>query len=137
MPLPAAYATTRDDLHMLASYVVAPARKARTGRIGLRPTGEGFGTPPFDDGSRIVVHRDLLAADSGAETVITTLRAGAAFLGIDLTSDPGVGTDLPPFEPDRDVHVDVDASLALGRWYSMGQSVLDQLPGLLGQREAT
>ena len=65
MPLPAAFATTRDALHTLACYVVSPARKARTGRIGLRPTGEGFGTPPFDDGSRIVVHGNRLGVDPG------------------------------------------------------------------------
>jgi len=137
MSLPAAYVTTRDVLHMLACYVVAPARKARTGRIGLRPTGDGFGTPPFDDGSRIVVRGDGLAVVPGAEIVITTLRAGAEFLGVELTSDPGVGSDLPPFQPDRDLDVDSDASLALGQWYSMGQSVLDQLPALLGERAAT
>ena len=137
MPLPAPYVTTRDVLHMLACYVVAPARKARTGRIGLRPTGEGFGTPPFDDGSRIVVRGDQLATEPGEETVISTLRAGAEFLGIELTSDPGVGSDLPPFQPDRELEVDVDSSLALGQWYSMGQSVLDQVPGLLGDRAAT
>jgi len=136
MPLPAAYVTTRDALHMVACYVVAPARKARTGRIGLRPTGDGFGTPPFDDGSRVVVRGDRLATEPGAEAAITTLRAGASFLGIELTSDPGVGSDLPPFQPDRDLDVDVDASLALGQWYSMGQSVLDQLPGHLGERAA-
>ncbi|HEX2384282.1 MAG TPA: hypothetical protein VHI95_16680 [Acidimicrobiales bacterium] len=128
--------TTRDSLHMLACYVVAPARKARTGRIGLRPTGEGFGTPPFDDGSRIVVRGDRLAVDPGEEVAITTLRAGASFLGVELSSDPGVGTELPPFRPDRDLQVDVNASHAVGKWYRIGQSVLDQLSGRLGERAA-
>ncbi len=134
MALPAAFASTREALHALACYAIAPARKARTGRIGLRPTGEGFGTPPFDDGTRIVVRGNALAIEPGEEIVVTTVRAAGAFLGVTLTPDPGVGTDLPPFEPDALLDVDVDASVALGRWYGMGQSVLDQLPSHLGER---
>jgi hypothetical protein len=74
----------------------------------------GFGTPPFDDGSRIVVHGNRLARDPGTGIVITTPRAAGAFLGVELTPDPGVGTDLPPFEPDAALAVGVDASLFLG-----------------------
>ena len=136
MALTAAFASTREALHALACYAIAPARKARTGRIGLRPTGDGFGTPQFDDGTRIVVRGNALAVEPGEEIVVTTVRAAGAFLGIALSPDPGVGTDLPPFEPDALLHVDVDASVALGRWYGMGQSVLDQLPSHLGERAA-
>src|SRR4051794_17754545 len=118
MPLPAEFGTTRDALHALACYVVSPARKARTGRIGLRSVGDGFGTPPFDDGSRIVVNRNTLSVEHGDEVVITTLRAAASFLGVELTADPGVGADLPPFEPDVALDVDTDASLRLGHWYA-------------------
>jgi hypothetical protein len=136
MPLPAAFRTTRDALHALACYVISPARKARTGRIGLRSAGEGFGTPPFEDGSRIVVQGDRLVLDPGSEIVITTPRAAGAFLGIELTPDPGVGTDLPPFRPDAALEVDAGASVFLGHWYGMGQSVIDQLPDRLGARAA-
>ena len=61
-PLPATFDETRKGLWALACYVISPERKARTGRIGLRPTGDGFGTPPFEDGSRVVVHGDRLPA---------------------------------------------------------------------------
>ena len=137
MALPAAFRTTRESLHALACFVVSPARKARTGRIGLRPTGDGFGTPPFGDGSRIVVVGNRLAVDPGDGIAITTPRAAGAFLGIELTADPGVGTDLPPFEPDAQLTVDVDASLFLGEWYAVGQTVLAQLPDRLGARAAS
>lgn len=129
-PLPPRFAPTREALRTLACYVVAPARKAVTGRIGLRPTGDGFGTPPFDDGTRIVVRGDELRREPGGGTRITTLREAADFLGVDLMPDPGVGHDLPPFAPDAPLEVDATASLALGGWYAFGQQVLDGLAGL-------
>jgi hypothetical protein len=126
--LPAGFAATRESLRALACYVVSPARKAQGGRIGLRPTGDGFGTPVLDDGTRIVVRGDrLLRLPDGGDVPITTLRAAAAFVGIDLVADPGVGHDVPPFVPDDDLAVDDAASLALGAWYHFGQEVLDAL----------
>jgi hypothetical protein len=126
-PLPDTFTATREALHVLCCYAVSPARKARTGRIGLRPYGGGIATPPFDDGTRIVVRGDRLAVEPGQETTITTVREAAAFLGADVSAEPGVGQDLPPFEPDEDLAVDVAASLALGAWYGFGQDVLDHL----------
>lgn len=126
--LPATFATTREALRALACFVVAPARKAQGGRIGLRPTIDGFGTPVLDDGTRIVVRGDrLLREPDGGDIPITTLRAAAAFVGVDLVADPGVGHDLPPFVPDDHLAVDATASLALGAWYHFGQEVLDTL----------
>lgn len=127
LDLPPEFASTRESLRALACYVIAPARKARTRRIGLRPVGDGFGTPPFDDGARLVVRRDELAFDPGDAAAITTLRAGAEFAGVELSPDPGVGHDLPPYQPDEPLAVDRDASLVLGRWYAFGQRVLDDL----------
>ena len=125
-PLPPTFAATRDGLHRLACYLIAPARKARTGRIGLRATGDGFGTPPFDDGTRIVVRgAHLVAGDRAAS--ITTLRDGATLVGIELSADPGVGAELPPFEPDAVLAVDAAASLALGRWFAFGDAALARL----------
>ena len=118
---------TRESLRAVACYVVGPARKARTGRIGLRPTGDGFGTPPFDDGSRILVRGDRLVVEPGGEIVLTTLRDAAEFVGVALSADPGVGPDVPPFEPDAPLLVDAEASLAIGRWYAFGAQALDHV----------
>src|SRR5436190_14698192 len=96
--LPPDYGRTRAALHRLACYVVAPARKARTGRIGLLPVDGGFGTPPFDDGSQLIVVGDTIEFRPDQSHAITTLDAAAAFLGVELTPDPGVGGELPPFE---------------------------------------
>src|SRR3954453_11225801 len=125
--LPAAFASTRDGLHALACYAIAPARKARTERIGLRSTGDGFGTPPFEDGSRIAVVADHLRWEPGRVTPIVTVRHAATFLGIEPQPDPGVGGDLPPYRPDAPLNVDAAASLALGAWYAFGQRALDRL----------
>lgn len=125
--LPAEFVSTRESLRALACYVVGPARKARIGRIGLRPVGGGFGTPPFDDGTRLVVRGDELAFDPGDAARITTLRAAAEFAGVELSPDPAVGHDLPPYQPDVPLAVDRGASLLLGRWYAFGQRVLDDL----------
>jgi len=127
-PLPAAFAATRDSLHALACYAIAPARKARTGRIGLRPTGDGFGTPAEPDGSRLAAVRgDRLLLGTGDGAAITTVRAAAERLGVTPSSDPGVGSDLPAFTPDADLAVEAGASLALGRWFRFGAGVLDAL----------
>lgn len=125
--LPATLGTTREALRAVACYALSPARKARTGRIGLRSTGDGFGTPPFDDGSRFVVRGDRIAVEPGEGVPITTVRAAAEFLGIEPSEDPGVGHDLPPYEPDADLVVDAEASLVLGVWYAFGQRCLDAL----------
>ena len=129
--LPPAFATTREGLRALACYAISPARKARTGRIGLRSYEGGIATPPFDDGSRIWVRGDQLVATTGEAVRITTVAAAAALLGIEPSPDPGVGHDLPPFAPDADLAVDHDSSAALGGWYAFAQGVLDRIETVL------
>ena len=127
--LPSTFAATRESLRTLACYAISPARKARTGRIGLRPYDGGIATPPFDDGTRISVRGDELRTPAGDAVPVTTVAAAAAALGCELSSDPGVGHDLPPFDPESHLAIDAAASLALGAWYAFGQRVLDGLPG--------
>lgn len=127
-PLPPTFASTREALRALACYVIAPARKARTGRIGLEPFEGGFATPPLEGDRRLAVAGADLCWVPGDRSAITTLRDASAFAGVELSPDPGVGHDLPPFEPDTRLEVDPDASRALGAWYSFGARVLDALP---------
>jgi len=126
-PWPATFTATRESLRAVACYVVAPARKARTGRIGLRAVGGGFGTPPLDDGSRLVVREDTIAWMPGQSATLNTIRDAAQFVGVELSDDPGVGHDLPPFAPDADLAVDSDASSVLGSWYAFGDQVIARL----------
>jgi hypothetical protein len=132
-PLPPTFAATRDALHEVACYVVAPARKARDGRIGLRPTSGGFGTPVLADGTRIVVRAARVCRDEqDAGVPITTLQSAAAHLGIELSADPGVGRDLPPYEPVTVLEVDHDAAAVLAEWYAFGQAAIDGLRDAAG-----
>jgi hypothetical protein len=123
-PLSPTFAPTRDALHGLACFAIAPARKARDGHIGLRPTGDGFGTPVFDDGTRIAVRGTRLLHGAHGDEPITTVRAAAAALGIEPSPDPGVGTELPPYAPDDLLAVDDVSSFALGAWYAFVADLL-------------
>src|ERR687898_1263919 len=57
--VPATYPATRGALHAVAEHVLAAALHRSTGRIGLRATPDGFGTPRFtvDGGGRQVPGR--------------------------------------------------------------------------------
>ncbi len=130
-PLPPTFATTRDGLHRLACYVIAPARLARAGEIGLQATPGGLGTPPLPDGTRIATRgAELVVGDRAA--AITTLRDAAAIVGIELSATPDVGTDLPPYEPDTELAVDDAAARVLGDWYELAAAALTRLDPALG-----
>lgn len=129
--LPDDYVETREALRRLAIFVLSPARKAVTGRIGLKPTAGGFGTPPFgDDDEQLRVERGDLFRHRGGNaesTAITSLAAAAAFAGVALSDDPGVGQDIPDLgDPDAPLPVSPDAALALGEFYRFSNSLLEE-----------
>ena len=97
-PLPATFAETRLALHRLAQEVVSPAREAVTGRIGLRATPGGFGTPPFGEDEQLRVE------------------------GAELVRRKGGVEQREPIDG-----VDAAASRALGAWYAFGDAALEQL----------
>jgi hypothetical protein len=134
--LPPTFTATREALRAVACYVIAPARKARTGHIALTPVDGGIGTPPFDDGTWIGVRDDRLVMAPGRSVPLTTVRAAAGEVGITLDPDPGVGHDLPPYEPDAPLAVDITASRALGAWYAFGAAVHAELSARHGERYA-
>jgi hypothetical protein len=88
----------RLTLHHLAEHVVSPARSAVNGKIGLRYTHRGFGTPFFGEDEQLRVQGgELVRVKHGTE-------AGR--------------------EP---LDVDPDASAFLGDWYGFAASVLEEL----------
>ena len=92
-PPPATFADARLAAHRLAVYVISPARRRATGRIGLRASEGGFTTPPFgDDESVRLEGTRLVRRRRGAEASepVTTLAAGARFV-LDGPPDVGVG----------------------------------------------
>jgi hypothetical protein len=129
-PVPDGWAETREAMRRLACYVLAPARKAANGKIGLRYTYGGFGTPFFGADEQLRVEGDALIRqrDGDAELLkIMSLAEVAAFAGVTLSEDPGVGSDLPGLgDPDAALPIDPSAAARLGDWYGFSASVLEQ-----------
>src|SRR5437763_1590044 len=77
--------TTRESWHALAERVLGPARRHACGKIGLRFTRGGFGTPYFARNEQIRVEgQDLVVTRDGndARQPITTVTAAGAAAGI-------------------------------------------------------
>ena len=125
VPLPPEFATTRDALHALAEHVLCAARHRVTGRIGLRATLGGFGTPPFGDGERVRVEGIELVHEIAGETrraPVTTLGAAAAFVGIPLGAPAGVFVPTTQADPDVLLAVDAGSATALASWYAFADA---------------
>jgi hypothetical protein len=99
-PLPASFVETRVALHKVAEAVVAPARLPAN-EIALRYTRGGFGTPFFE--------RDRVDCQVRVEHGELVRQAGTA-----ETREPLPG-------------VDIGAATALGDFYGLACSVLEQL----------
>ncbi|HSJ73884.1 MAG TPA: hypothetical protein VK904_06170, partial [Miltoncostaeaceae bacterium] len=129
---PAAFAATRLALHRVAVYAVSPARRRANGKIGLRFTMGGFGTPFFGDDEQVRIEGDRIVRQAGREAraeALTTLAAAAALA---LGGPPDVawaeGFDVPPLgDPDAPLGVDSAAAALLGDWYGFAWSVLEEL----------
>jgi hypothetical protein len=121
--VPAGLVVTREALHRLAEQVISPARQCANGRIGLRFTRGGFGTPFFADDVQLRVAGDQLIVQTGdreRSARITTLAQAAA----------RVGTELLPetiADPPGPLDVDPEASAFLGDLFGFGASVLEEL----------
>ena len=129
---PATFAATRDAAHRLAVYVVSPARRRVTGRIGLRAAPGGYATPVFGDGERVGLDVDRLVVERGGRTEsarVSTLGAAAAFaLGGPPDVEWAEGFDLPPpGDPDAALPIDPAAGALLGAWYGFAFEVLGAL----------
>jgi hypothetical protein len=99
-PLPAGFAETRAVLHQIAEAVVAPARKPEN-EISLRYTRGGFGTPFYEEDGldcQVRVEHGELVRQTGSEERREPL--------------PGV---------------EIAAATALGDFYGLACSVLEQL----------
>ncbi len=139
-PAPESLAETRRALHRLAVYVLSPARRRVNGKIALRWTMGGLGTPFFgrDEQVRIVGDRIVRQVDGAAVAEpITTLRRAAAFV-LDGPADlEWAGElDVPPAgDLDAALAVDPAASRWLGDWYGFAYSVLEELRADAGSAE--
>lgn len=130
-PLPDDFQFTRDQLHQLAFFALAPARYAIEERMGLRSTPGGFGTPEYD-GKVSRIEGNLLVQETAGEVatqVITTIRAAAEFFGVAYDVDwfTEFKDPLPAMEPDRPLRVEEEPALALADWFVFGSQILETL----------
>jgi hypothetical protein len=132
--LPDTFVGTRASLHAVAEHVVAPARYRANGKIGLRFTRGGFGTPFFSDGGqdrqvRVEGGDVVVVSPRGADrSAVTTLAAAASRAGIGAPGAPvAVYTPSTSVAFGEPLAVDPVAATALGEWFGFCASVLEQL----------
>lgn len=127
-PAPAKLVPTRLALHRVAEQIVSPARRKANGKIGLRYTRGGFGTPFFGADIQIRVRgAQLVVQDATGERVaqITTLDAAADHIGRELLPDDvRLDHELPDVDP--------AAAAFLGDWYGFAASILEELRASAG-----
>lgn len=130
--LPSTLAETRASLTTLAFYVLAPARQHANGKIGLRWTKGGFGTPFFGDDRQVRVEGTALVIQSAGSALaepITTLRAAGRLTGV--VPGPPTGIDFhdapPPVDLYQPLPVDPAAVAFLDDWFGFGTLVLERL----------
>lgn len=129
--LPDSLQATRNSLHQLAFFAVSPARHKAVGRMGLKATPGGFGTPEYE-GKVARVDQNLLVHENGegvATQTITTIRAAAEFFGNPYEAEwfADFHDPLTPADPDAELSVDPEAVSVLGDWFEFGFEVLNQV----------
>jgi len=124
---------TRAAWHTLAEHVLARARYDANGKIGLRYTRHGFGTPWFRRGGGDAQVRvdgmDVVAHHEGETHTapITTVAAAAALAAVEPGAPADVYTPATPPAPNAALALDPSAVEFLGAWYGFAASVLEQL----------
>jgi hypothetical protein len=134
------FLATRGAWHRLAEHVLAPARHRVNGKIGLRFTRHGFGTPFLDGPERQlrVEAATLVVVGSEARRVpADTLRGAATAVGLDPQADTGVYEPTTPADPDVPLPIDDAAASRLGEWFGFATSVLEELRAGASDRAAT
>ncbi|MEA2124034.1 MAG: hypothetical protein QOI80_816, partial [Solirubrobacteraceae bacterium] len=122
-PAPVELAATRSALHSVAERVISPTRARDSGKIGLRWTLGGFGTPYFGADAQIRVDGAelVIEAPSGEQRhPLVTLRDAAAAIGFDVTGAEEEQAGAP-------LAVDAGAARFVGDWFGFTTSVLEQL----------
>jgi hypothetical protein len=134
-----ALARTRESWHILAEHVIAPARYHANGKIGLRYTRGGFGTPFFGHDMQVRLACDGVVVVRGNDVRLhptTTVRAAALAIGIEPGAPSEVYTPTTPLEPDATLAVDVASAEHLRDWFGFGASVLEELRAVVPTTDA-
>ena len=126
-----AYDSTRRSLHQLAYFALAPARHAVNGKIGLRYTQGGFGSPFFGANEQVRFENGYLVrqTDVVESRPVSTLGAAVELFHIPYREIwfEGFGDHLPPIGLNEQLLLDEVAAAAVAEWFGFGASVLEQL----------
>lgn len=126
---PASFAQTRNALQSLAEHVLATARHCSNGKIGLRYTLRGFGTPFFGEDEQVRIEgAELVHQIRGEERrcPITTAGDAASAIGIPCGA-PDVYRPSTPLEPAARLEIDPESTGYLGDLYGFATSALEEL----------
>lgn len=130
LEVPDTYHEGRLALHRLAVYVLSPARMQTIGKMALRRTHHGFGTPFFGSDDRQVRVEGGRLVDQRADRVtvhdITTLAAAADALDVTLDLSLADAFDVPAAgPPDAPLDVTGEVSAFLADWYGFANRALE------------
>lgn len=140
--LPPGYEETRRSLHQIAFFAVAPKRHQVTGKLGLRYTHRGFGTPFFGDDEQVRMEGGVLVhqhADRVEHTSLTTVSEACTFLGIEYRESWFDGFRDPPAPagPAAPLEVAPEAAQAIGDLFGFAALVLEQARRTPGAEEVS
>lgn len=130
---------TRESWHTLAEHVLAAARYAVDGHIGLRAAPGGFGTPPFGNGDMVDIDGVELVVTRRGETSrhpISTVGAAADAVGITPGAPADVYTPTTALDPDEPLPIDPAAAVVLAAWFDLGASLLEALRSAASTEDA-
>jgi hypothetical protein len=112
---------TREALHRVVEHVLAAARYADTGHIGLQVIDGGFSTGPFgSEPKALSIVGDRLVVRRGPEqrsARLTTLRAAANVAGVTASVPATVYRPATAADPDNVLAIDPDEAVRIEAWY--------------------
>jgi hypothetical protein len=133
--LPPAFAATRLALQRVAVHVLARRRHVLVGKLGLRSTPGGIGTPAAGPEHEVVrtsgpwLLRERTGSSGSTEVLdltTATLGQAAALVEVDLAAEFSAGADTPEVgDPAAVLGIDPASVGALAGWYAFGWAVLD------------
>lgn len=134
-PLPPGYVEARLVLQRVATHVLARRRHDLVGKLGLRATPGGIGTPaagPEHEVVRTVGHRlvrertGTTGATTGLDLARASLADAAALVEVDLAGEFDAGGDAPPVgEVGAPLRLDADGAAAVAAWFAFAWPALD------------
>jgi hypothetical protein len=128
--VPDGYHDGRLGLHRLAVYVLSPVRMAAIGKMALRQTRDGFGTPFFGPDDRQVRIQDGFLVDQRGDEAdvreLTTLADAAEAVGVTIDAAMADEFDVPPTgDVDADLAVAPEVGAFVADWYGFAARVLE------------